>query len=154
MKKWGLGLCLGLVWFGIGDIFNLIDTLWVSKYFRIYLGPLLNQYHSKPNPNRGWNPIFSPQNFTESEISSISNCSGFQALHFLNMWPKCTRNLLTDPLNSSVNWVFASGHLWPISQPSLKKVKWVGSGRPNLVLAPGSGLWASVRARELGLDWT
>ena len=36
---------------------------------------------------------------------------GFQALQFHKIWTKCTKNLLTDPLNNSVNWVYASGHL-------------------------------------------
>ena len=94
------------------DIFNPTDMFWVSKLVRIHLGTKLNYYHSKPNPNRVSNTIFSPPNFTKSEISFFSFCSGFQALQFLKIWPNCTRNLLTDPLNNSVNWVYASGHLW------------------------------------------
>ena len=33
----------------------------------------------------------------------------FQSLQFNKILPKCTRNLLTDLLNNSVNWVLASG---------------------------------------------
>ena len=93
------------------DIFHPRDMFCVSKKVRIYPGTLLYQYQSKQNPNRGSNTIYSLQNFTKSEITFFSFNTGFQALQFHKIWPKCTRNLLTDPLNNSVNWVYASGHL-------------------------------------------
>ena len=65
------------------DIFDPKDMFWVSKLVRIHLGTKLNYYHSKPNPNRVSNTIFSPQNFTKSEISFFPFAQDFRLYDFI-----------------------------------------------------------------------
>ena len=102
-----------LIYFGQikSDIFHSTDMLWRSKLLRTLIGPLLYQFQSKPNQNRGPNPIFSPPNFTKSEITFFSFCSGFQALSIFFIWLKSRRNPLIVSMNNSKNWVFASGQV-------------------------------------------
>ena len=89
-----------MIYFGQikSDIFHSTDMSWRRKLLRTPIGPLPYQFQSKPNQNRGSNPIFSSPNFTKSEITFFSFCSGFQALsiflygsgaegiHWPNLW--------------------------------------------------------------------
>ena len=68
--------------------------------------------NSNSNQNRGPNLIFSPPNFTKSEITFFSFCVGFQALSIFFIWLKSRRNPLIVSMNNSKNWVFASGQVW------------------------------------------
>ena len=108
------------------DIFHLTDMLWRSKLLRTPIGPLLYQFQSKPNQNRGQNPIFPPPNFTKSEMTFFSFCSELQALSIFFIWLKSRRNPLIMSMNNSINWVFASGQVWfktfPFSGELLKNV--------------------------------
>ena len=93
------------------DIFHSTDMSRRSKLLRIPIGPLLYQFQSKPNQNRGQNPIFSPPIFTKSKITLFSFCAGFQALSISFMWPKNRRNPLTERLHNSCNQIQPSGQV-------------------------------------------
>ena len=83
----------------------------MSRWLSIQSFSLLYQLQSKPNPNRGQEPLFSPPNLTKSEITFLAFCSGFQNLHILKIWPNCTRNPLTDLLNNSLSRINPSGQV-------------------------------------------
>ena len=93
------------------DISHSIDQILISRWLGIQSFSLLYQFQSKPNPNRGQNPIFSPLNFTKSEITFKIFCSGFQFLQIPKIWPNCTRNPLTDLLINSLSQINASGQV-------------------------------------------
>ena len=93
------------------EISHPIDQILISRWLGIHSFSLLNQFQSKPNPNRGQNLIFSPPNFTKSEITFKTFCSGFQFLQISKIWTHCTRNPLTDLLTNSLSWINASGQV-------------------------------------------
>ena len=105
-----------LIYFGQikSDIFHFTDMLGISKLLRTPTGPLLYQFQSNPNQTRGPNPVFSPPNFTKSEITFFSFCAGFQALSIFFIWLKSRRNPLTEPLHNSCNRIQASGQVWDV----------------------------------------